>query len=163
MVFGFEKKRVGLIAPFAGRVVPIEEVPDPVFSQRLLGDGYAVIPQDEQTTLSVAAPVSGLLTQVFDTRHAFVIESESGLNVLVHIGLDTVDMGGIGFTELIPPGSQVVAGQPVIEVDVEGIRGSGRNPITPVVFVEAAPVAEVHLTCGEVDTPTTTVCQVTLV
>lgn len=162
MLLGFGKKRVVLVAPFAGRVVPVEEVPDPVFSQRLLGDGYAVIPPADQATVAVVAPVSGTLTQVFDTRHAFVIESDNGLNVLVHIGLDTVELGGAGFEELARPGSRVLAGQPVIRMDLAKVRASGRNPITPVVFAEQAQVAEVKITCGEVSTPTATVCTVTL-
>ena len=163
MAFGFGKKRVGLVAPFVGQVVSIEEVPDPVFSQRLLGDGYAVIPPEEQDAVAVAAPVAGIVTQVFHTRHAFVIESDNGLNVLVHIGLDTVELDGAGFEELAPSGSRVLAGQPVIRVDLANIRASGRNPITPVVFAEAAQVAEVKITCGAVVKPTATVCTVTMV
>jgi len=162
MAFGFGKKRVGLVAPFAGRVVPVEEVPDPVFSQRLLGDGYAVIPPGDQMTVAVVAPVSGTLIQVFDTRHAFVIESDNGLNVLVHIGLDTVELGGAAFEELARPGSRVLVGQPVVRMDLASVRASGRNPITPVVFTEQAQVAGVRINCGEVTKPTATVCTVTL-
>ena len=113
--------------------------------------------------MAVAAPVTGTLTQVFDTRHAFVVESDNGLNVLVHIGLDTVELGGAGFEELAQPGTRVLAGQPVIRMDLASIRASGHNPVTPVVFVEAAKVAEIKLTCGDVFKPTTTVCQVTMV
>ncbi|MCW5953785.1 MAG: PTS glucose transporter subunit IIA [Propionibacteriaceae bacterium] len=162
MALGFGRKRVGLVAPFVGQVVSMQEVPDPVFSQRLLGDGYAVIPPAELPTATVAAPVSGTLTQVFDTRHAFVVEADSGLNVLVHIGLDTVELGGAGFEVLAQPGSRVLAGQPVIRMDLAGVRASGRNPITPVVFAEAAQVAEVRIVCGQVTKPTDTVCTVTL-
>lgn len=162
MVFGLGKKRVGLVAPFIGRVVPMEEVPDPVFSQRLLGDGYAVIPPTDQDMVAVAAPVTGVLTQVFNTRHAFVVESDTGLSVLVHIGLDTVELGGVGFEELAQSGSRVLAGQPVIRMDQASIRASGRNPITPVVFAEAAQVADVKITCGEVIKSTAMVCMVTL-
>lgn len=163
MALAFGKKWVGLIAPFIGRVVPVDEVPDPVFSQRLLGDGYAVIPPAEQTTVVVAAPVTGTLTQVFDTLHAFAIKSDNGLNVLVHIGLDTVELGGVGFERLAQPDSRVQAGQPVIRMDLTSIRASGLNPITAVVFAEAAQVAEVKITCGEVIEPTATVCKVLLV
>ena len=163
MALGFGKKRVGLIAPFIGRIVPIKEVPDPVFSQHLLGDGYAVIPPEEQVAVAVVAPVTGTLTQVFHTHHAFVVQSDDGLSVLVHIGLDTVELGGAGFEELASPGSRVLVGQPVIQVDLASIRASGRNPITPVVFAEAAQVAEVKITCTEAIEPTATVCMVTLV
>jgi PTS system glucose-specific IIA component len=162
MALGFGRKRVGLVAPFAGQVVSVQEVPDPVFSQCLLGDGYAVIPPAELPTVTVAAPLSGTLIQVFDTRHAFVVEADSGLTVLVHIGLDTVELGGAGFEVLAQSGSRVVAGQPVIRVDLAGVRASGRNPITPVVFAEATQVAEVRITCGEVSAPTDTVCTVIL-
>lgn len=161
-MLGFGRKRVALVAPFAGQVVSVREVPDPVFSQRLLGDGYAVVPPAELTTVAVAAPVSGTLMQVFDTGHAFVVKADSGLNVLVHIGLDTVELRGDGFEVLARPGSRVLAGLPVIRVDLASVRASGRNPITAVVFAEQAQVAEVKVTCGEVTKPTATVCTVTL-
>lgn len=95
-------------------------------------------------------------------RHAFVIESDNGLNVLVHIGLDTVELDGAGFEELARPGSRVLVGQPVIRVDLASVRASGRNPTTAVVFTEQAQVAAVKITCGEVIKPTATVCTVTL-
>lgn len=162
MALGFARKQVSLVTPFVGQVVSVQEVPDPVFSQRLLGDGYAVIPPAELPTVSVAAPVSGTLTQVFDTRHAFLVEADSGLKMLVHIGLETVELGGDGFEVLVEPGSRLRAGQPVIWVDLAGIRASGRNPITPVVFAQAAQVAKVKVVRGQVSEPTDTVCTVTL-
>lgn len=161
-IFGLGKKKVDLIAPFAGQVVAVDEVPDQVFAQRMLGDGFAVIPPEGQDVVDVLAPVSGALATVFGTRHAFAIIAEGGLEVLVHIGLDTVELRGEGFEALAKTGDKVRAGQPVIRMDVAKVRESGRNPITPVVFTNASQVAGVKVTTGQVAGPQTTVCTVTL-
>jgi len=161
-LFGMGKKKVNLVAPFAGRIVTVDEVPDPVFAQHMLGDGYAVIPAEGQTTVDVVAPVSGQLINIFGTRHAFAIIADGGLEVLVHIGLDTVELRGAGFEALAEAGSRVIAGQPIVRMDVAKVRESGRDPITPVVFTKAAQVDHVKVTTGEVSDSQATVCTVTL-
>ncbi len=160
-MFGFGAKKVDLVAPFAGEVVTIGQVPDPVFAQRMLGDGFAVIPAADQTSVEVGAPVDGELTQVFGTRHAFAIKAASGLEVLVHIGLDTVELGGEGFEALVEAGANVSAGQPIIRVDLAALRSAGRNPITPVVCTEADQVGSLKASTGPA-TAGAKVCQVTL-
>lgn len=161
-LFGKGKKKVSLVAPFTGRVVTVDEVPDQVFAQAMLGDGYALIPPEGQATVDVLAPVSGQLINIFGTRHAFAIIADGGLEVLVHIGLDTVELRGEGFEALAEAGEKVSAGQPVIRMDVTKVRESGRDPITPVVFTNASQVGQVKVTTGEVDNPKTTVCTVTM-
>ncbi|MBB6335494.1 glucose PTS transporter subunit IIA [Schaalia hyovaginalis] len=149
-MFTFGRKKVQIAAPFVGEVVEIGEVPDPVFSSGVLGPGLAVIPEPDAAGVDVCSPVKGRLIRVFRTLHAFVLVTEGGLEVLVHIGLDTVELGGAGFESLVPEGTEVMLGQPIIRFDVAAVRASGRNPITPVVFSKRKQVAEVKAKKGRV-------------
>lgn len=149
-MFGFGKKKDELLAPFAGQVVAIDQVPDPVFAQKMLGDGFAIIPDEQAASIEVVAPVAGKLVQVFGTKHAFAIVASSGLELLVHIGLDTVELAGAGFEVLAEVGSEVAAGQPIIRVDLGALREAGRNPITPVVCTDLDQVAELTLVSDQV-------------
>ncbi|WP_246208689.1 PTS sugar transporter subunit IIA [Anaerotalea alkaliphila] len=134
----FKKKTVNLLPVMEGEVVPITEVPDQAFSEKMLGDGYAVKPVDG----TVKAPVAGRIVQIFPTNHAFGILAEKGLEILVHIGIDTVELKGEGFRRLAEPGQEVQAGTPVMEVDLEVLRLRGKESITPVV------VTNMHLVKG---------------
>lgn len=156
-LFGFGKKKVQLAAPFPGQVVSIDDVPDPVFAGRMLGDGFAVVPGDDVAVLEVSAPCAGKLAKVFKTGHAFALVSDEGLEVLVHIGLETVELKGEGFEALAATGDHVDAGQPIIRVDLAAVRASGRNPITPVVCTKAKQVEKL-----EVSTSGDATCTVTL-
>ena len=151
-MFGFGKKKVTveLQAPFAGQVATIADVPDPAFSGKMLGDGFAVAPQSTSGSLLVCAPATGTLQMVFKTGHAFSVKTTEGLDVLVHIGLDTVELKGEGFTVLTQQGETVTAGQPIIEVDLALLKQKGKNVITPVVLSEKSQVAEVHAITGAV-------------
>ncbi|MCI7671865.1 MULTISPECIES: PTS sugar transporter subunit IIA [Schaalia] len=149
-MFAFGRKKVQIAAPFVGEVVEIGEVPDPVFSSGMLGPGLAVIPEPDAAGVDVCSPVKGRLIRVFRTLHAFALVTEGGLEVLVHIGLDTVELGGAGFESLVPEGTEVMLGQPIIRFDAAAVRASGRNPITPVVFSKRKQVAEVKAKKGRV-------------
>ncbi|USR79218.1 PTS sugar transporter subunit IIA [Arcanobacterium pinnipediorum] len=148
-MFGLGKKKVEFHPVFAGRVVPVTEVPDPVFAQGMLGDGYAVIPDENADELVVCAPVDGEVAKLFKTLHAFTMHVESGVDLLVHIGLDTVDMRGEGFTALVEKGQAVKAGTPIMRLDAKALRASGKNLITPVVFTEKVQVKSVVVHEGE--------------
>ena len=147
-MFGFGKKKTSITAPLTGRVIPVTEVPDPVFAQRMLGDGFAIEPDADAGVVEVCAPTAGRLAKVFDTLHAFALVAESGLEVFVHIGMDTVALTGEGCEKLASTGETVTAGQPIVRVDVSRIRESGRDPITPVVFTKSAQVASLDITEG---------------
>ncbi len=136
-MFGFGKKKVELRRPFDGDQVALDAVPDPVFAQKMLGDGFAVEPAADATVIDVVAPCAGKLAKVFRTKHAFALISDEGLELLVHIGLETVELQGEGFEALAATGDHVDAGQPVIRMDVAAVRAAGRNPITPVVCTNA--------------------------
>lgn len=130
-MFGFLKKDSGgVAAPVTGKCVRIEEVPDAVFSQKMMGDGFAVIPTGD----TVTAPVSGEIVMIAETKHAFGMKTKSGIELLVHIGLDTVELNGKGFTVLAKPGSRVKAGDAVIRFDKAFMEGKGLNMTTMVVF-----------------------------
>lgn len=116
--------------PTEGKVIDITAVPDHVFSQKMLGEGFAV----EPTSGIIKAPCDGELVQVFPTNHAFGIKTEEGLEILVHIGIDTVELKGEGFKRLVEPGVTVSAGTPIIEVDLDFIQSKGKPSVTPVVI-----------------------------
>ena len=110
-------------SPFAGQVVPLEQVPDDVFSQKMVGDGFAVIPEQDD----VFAPVDGVVTMIFDTKHAFTIQTAGGSEVLVHMGLDTIRLNGAPFEVYIQRGDSVKVGQRIAKMDRAAI-GSGWIP-----------------------------------
>lgn len=128
-MFGFGKKEtvIKVAAPFAGEICDITAVPDEVFSEKMLGDGFAVIPSDGVSELS--APCDGKVTMVADTAHSVVITA-GGAELLLHIGLDTVELAGEGFTALVKEGETVKQGTPLIKFDQAAITGAGKNPIT---------------------------------
>lgn len=130
-MFGFLKKEeFKIVAPVDGELIPLANVPDEVFSQKVMGDGFAVIPANGR----VVAPISGTAASVFPTGHAIGIETKDGIECIVHIGLDTVELNGEGFKTLISQGDKVKAGQPVIEFDKDLVESKGYNLSTMVVF-----------------------------
>lgn len=147
-MLGFGKKKITLLAPFDGEAVQLDAVPDPVFAGRMLGDGFAVRPGDDVAAVDVVAPCAGTLAKVFNTRHAFALVSDEGLEVLVHVGLETVGMKGEGFEALAATGDHVEAGQPVIRMDVSAVRAAGLDPVTPVVCTKARQVAKLVVSDG---------------
>jgi len=129
-MFGlFKAKKQMVLSPVDGDVVKLEEVPDEVFSAKLAGDGIAIMPRSN----TFVAPVSGVVTKIFSTNHAFSIRTSSGLEVLVHIGLDTVELNGEGFKRLVEEGTKVSLGKPIISADLAYIEEQGKPIITPIV------------------------------
>lgn len=126
---------VPILSPFTGRVVSLDEVPDPVFAERMLGEGVAVEPWQG----IAVAPIRGRLVVLHSANHAFAVEAESGLKVLVHIGLDTVHLRGEGFERLAQEGELVEAGQPIVRFDLGRIRAAGYNLLSPIVLPDLPP------------------------
>lgn len=125
---------VRLRQPLPGRVVDLADVPDPTFSQQLMGPGVAV----EPTAGEVVAPAAGTVQHVFDTGHAVAMVLDDGTEVLIHVGLDTVDMKGDGFTPLVRAGDHVTSGTPLLGVDLEKVRRAGHPTVTPVIVLNDA-------------------------
>jgi PTS system N-acetylglucosamine-specific IIA component len=124
---------VKVLTPLAGRVVPLSEVPDPAFARGLLGQGVAVDPVVQGTVIAVA-PIDGTVHIL--RSHAFVIVDDRGRGVLVHLGIDTVELRGAGFVGLRDKGDRVSAGDPVTRWDPALMQG--RSPLCPVIALEAA-------------------------
>lgn len=135
---------VDVRAPFAGDVVELSQVPDASFAQGMVGEGFAVMP-DAVDAFDVCAPVDGTITMIFKTRHAFGMKTADGLDLLIHIGIDTVELKGEGFTALAKKGDTVTVGTPIIAVEASKLRERGVNLITPVVCPTAKQVAGVDI------------------
>ncbi|MGY3716978.1 PTS sugar transporter subunit IIA [Sutcliffiella cohnii] len=117
-------------APLTGEVVPLEEVPDPVFAEKMMGEGIAIKP----TNGMVVSPVNGKIVQVFPTKHAVGIETSNGVEILIHIGLETVQMNGEGFTAHVQEGSRVSVGDKLISFDLSVVQEKAKSTITPIII-----------------------------
>ncbi len=139
-------KLLNICSPLNGKAVSLDSVPDPVFSDRVLGDGCAVIPSDGK----IYSPVNGEISSIAETNHAYGFSSDDGLEVLVHFGLETVALKGNGFTPHVEVGDKVKIGDLVAEVDVELLKSKNINLITPVLVCDGADDLEMQITDGTV-------------
>ena len=122
-----------IYAPMKGRVIPLEQVPDSVFSEKILGDGYAILPEDGK----IYSPVEGTVSSVAEAKHAYGFRSDEGVEVLLHVGLETVSLKGEGFTVHVKEGDRVRAGDLVAEVDLSYLEEKGISSMTPVLVCDA--------------------------
>lgn len=135
-----------LKAPLSGVVVSIEKVPDPVFAHRLLGDGVAIDP----VTAILLSPCDGVVATVHPSGHAVAIAADAGVEVLLHVGLDTVALGGRGFVPRVAQGRRVVAGEPLLAFDADLVARSARSLVTPIVVTSRERVTSARFATGEV-------------
>lgn len=129
-MFGIFKKQYDLIAPISGDVLDLSKSKDPVFAQRLAGDGVVI----EPTSDIVVAPADGVLTLIFRTNHAFGMILENGVEILVHLGIDTVELNGEGFERIAEEGKVVKAGDPIIKINRQLIIEKGYSLSSPVLI-----------------------------
>jgi sugar PTS system EIIA component len=136
-----------VLAPISGRAVPLAEVPDEVFAEGMAGQGCAIVPE---ASGEAVAPVSGVLVKLFEGGHAFGIAADGGIEMIVHLGLDTIELRGRGFERIATEGDRVEAGQPIVRFDLDEIRAGNYDPVTPVLVTndEDHPVTGVRT--GEV-------------
>ena len=134
-MFGFSKKQkeMAVYSPMDGIAIKIDSVPDEAFSERILGDGAAVIPENG----NIYSPVDGEIVDITDSKHAFCITAQDGTELLLHVGIDTVNLKGEGFEVKISSGDKVKAGQKIAEVDLEFLKKNKLRTETPVVLTEA--------------------------
>ncbi|AEX53028.1 PTS system N-acetylglucosamine-specific IIABC components [Rahnella aquatilis CIP 78.65 = ATCC 33071] len=118
-----------LVSPVTGDIVALDQVPDEAFASKAVGDGVAIRPTDK----IVVSPAAGTVVKIFNTNHAFCLETTSGAEIVVHMGIDTVALNGQGFTRLVEEGATVTAGQPVLELDLDYLNANARSMISPVV------------------------------
>lgn len=131
--------RTDVLAPVEGRALTLAEVPDPVFSQGMVGYGAAIDPP--RAVVDAVAPVTGKILKLLP--HAYVIMTADNVGVLVHLGLDTVQLGGAGFTAHVAQGDSVTAGERIITYDVPAIVAAGYSPVVPVVVMDERDAANV--------------------
>lgn len=128
-----------IYAPMVGTVLPLSEVPDETFSSKLLGEGLAILPNEEY----VYAPFDGEVITLFPTKHAIALKNTKGVDVLIHVGIDTVELKGQGFEQLVKAGDAVKQGQPLLRVDLEFIRSKGYSLVTPFVVTNSSEQLEI--------------------
>jgi PTS system glucose-specific IIA component len=126
-------KTIELKAYATGQLVSIEEVPDQVFAEKMMGEGVAIIPSEGK----IVAPVGGEVVRVFPRKHAVVIRAHNGAEILIHIGLETVSMKGEGFTTHVTEGKKVKAGDLLVSVDLDLVKEKAKDIITPLVITNA--------------------------
>ena len=132
-----------LLAPFSGKTVELASVPDPVFAEKLTGDGLAI----ELNSDTVLAPCDGVISLFFDTKHAFAITTDDGIQILVHVGLDSIILNGEGLTALKKSGDRVQAGTPILKIDLDVLRKNSINMISPVLIVNYDKVSNLKTRC----------------
>jgi PTS system glucose-specific IIA component len=132
-MFGFLKRKTREVkAPIDGQLIALEEVDDEVFSSRMAGDGVAILPVGD----TFVSPIDGVITKIFSTNHAYSVKSKQDLEVLVHIGLETVALKGEGFERLASEGDEVKVGDPIIKVDLNYIKEHAKDIITPILITD---------------------------
>ena len=141
-IFGSDDEKVELLAPLTGEVLPLSKVPDEVFAAKTVGDGVAIKPTDN----ILVAPVDGVIKQLFPTKHALGIETKSGLELLIHIGINTVELDGEGFEKLADKGDEINVGDELIKFDLDYIEENATSIITPVVITNKDDIESFEVT-----------------
>lgn len=143
---GLNKKRGEVLkAPLAGKTIKMSDVPDPTFGQELLGKGVAIIP----SVGKVVAPIDGTVEMIFDTKHAISMSSDSGIQLIIHVGLDTVTLKGEPFTTHVEAGQKVKAGDLLLEFDIKAIQSAGLDTVTPIVICNTSDYKEIEAYVGK--------------
>ncbi|WP_028862597.1 PTS glucose transporter subunit IIA [Psychromonas aquimarina] len=137
---------IDIIAPLSGEIVAIEDVPDVVFAEKIVGDGIAIRP----TGSKMVAPCDGEIGKIFETNHAFSLESDTGIELFVHFGIDTVELKGEGFTRIAQEGQKVKMGDTIIEFDLEFLKEKAKSILTPVVISNMDEIKELQKMSGTV-------------
>ena len=135
-----------IVSPLSGKAVPLEEVPDQVFAQKMMGDGIAVIPSEGK----LYSPIDGEIVMIHDSLHAYGIQSPDGIELLIHCGLETVHLKGSVFTPKVRVGDQVKAGDLLSEIDLDTLKEKQIQTITPIVITGGADLNSVKCSYGEV-------------
>lgn len=141
-LFDFMKGKKGIVltSPVKGECIPLSEVADPTFAEEILGKGIAVKPSEGK----IFAPANGIITTVFPTGHAVGLTTPDGAEILIHVGLDTVQLKGQFFKILVEPDQQVKAGDALLEADISEISKAGYDTVTPMIICNSADFAKVE-------------------
>ena len=134
-------KEIEIYAPLTGEYINIENIPDPVFAQKMMGEGFGINPTEGE----VVSPIEGKVDNVFPTKHAIGLKADNGLEILVHIGLDTVQLDGQGFEILVSSGDTVQVGDPLLKFDLEYIRNNAKDVISPIIITNSDQNESIHV------------------
>lgn len=142
----FKKKKMdlNLYSPINGECIAIEDVPDNVFANKMMGNGVGFILKEDN---QIFAPCDGIISVIAGTKHAIGLQADSGLEVLIHIGLDTVNLQGKGFEVKVKQGDRVTKGQPLISVDLSYMKQNEINLITPMVITNSSKI-DIEIVCN---------------
>ena len=140
----FAGEKMTVMAPIDGKVIPLEQIPDETFATAILGPGCGIEPTGD----TVYAPFDGTITQVASTLHAIGITSDDGIELLIHIGMDTIALRGSCFTSLVREGQAVKAGTPLLNVDLDAIRAAGLSTESAVIVTNADDLPKLHIIAG---------------
>jgi PTS system D-glucosamine-specific IIC component len=132
------------VMPMDGKLMELADVPDEVFASKMMGDGFAVEPCHGE----VVSPVNGKIAAIFPTKHAISILADSGLEILIHVGIDTVGMKGEGFELFVREGDCIKAGQPLLHVDLDKVSAKAKSTITPIIFTNLTESRTIHFNRG---------------
>ncbi|PPI88908.1 PTS glucose transporter subunit IIA [Candidatus Pantoea edessiphila] len=160
-LFGETKSKdkvINIIAPLSGKITDIEDVPDVVFSEKIIGDGIAIQPSGNK----MVAPVNGKIGKIFETNHAFSIISNDGIELFVHFGIDTVELKGDGFKRIAKEGQEIKIGQTIIEFDLPFLERKVKSTITPVVISNMDNIKELIKLSGRVIVGETKIISMTI-
>ena len=138
----FSKKKGALLAVADGKAVPLSSVPDEAFSSGILGIGIAV----EPTAGTIYSPIDGVVESITETGHAYSIQSSDGLDVLVHVGIDTVELKGDGFLPMVSEGDRIKAGEVLARVDLDAVRSAGHPTVIPILITNPQEVESIQQT-----------------
>ena len=145
------KKEISIAAPVTGNLIKLEKVNDPVFAKKMMGDGFAIEPDDG----NIVSPVDGVVSMVFPTKHAISLKSKSGLEIMLHLGIDTVELNGMPFELLVHEGNKITTSQPLVTMDLEAIAKAKKDPVVMLIITNMTDVLqmstfdEAHITSGQ--------------
>lgn len=140
-----EQKQFYIFNPIEGEIISIEDTPDEVFAGKMLGDGFAIKPKGNK----VYAPVDGEIKVLFPTLHAIAMETEEGIELLIHIGIDTVELNGEGFTKHVELGDKVKQGDLLISFDRNIIEAKAKSSITPIIITNMDKISDITMDYGK--------------
>jgi len=136
-----------LYAPLRGKIIPLAEVNDPTFSEEILGRGIAIIPSN----MIVTAPADGIIDSIPKTRHAIMMSADCGAEILIHIGIDTVELDGKPYRTFVGVGDRIKMGDPLLEFDAEAIRKAGYDLTTPIIISNSDKYRELRAICDDAE------------
>lgn len=141
-MFGlFSRRQIKIISPIKGKIVDLSKVPDEVFSSKMIGDGFAIDPKEN----ILFSPVDGEIIQIFPTGHAIGIKTKEGLEILIHIGIDTVNLKGDGFVLFVNQGDYVRVGDKLIAFDLDIIKNRAKSTLIPILITNMEKVKGIHI------------------